>query len=63
MKNVIFFIVFLSPPPIKKYILRLFCKAKIGKGVYIGWFSSVMGKAIELGDYSKVQSLDRKSVV
>ena len=54
MRNVIFAIVFISPPFLKKCILRWFCGAKIGRGVRIGWFSSVIGKHIEMGDYSEI---------
>lgn len=56
-RNIVFFIVFLSPPFLKVHILRWFCRAKIGRGVYIGWFSSVMGRQIKICDYSEIRSI------
>lgn len=55
-RNIIFLVVFLLPPFLKVHILRWFCKAQIGRRVYIGWFSSVMGRRIKIGDYSEIRS-------
>ena len=57
MKTLIFGIVFLSPPFLKKIILRQLCGAQFGRKATIGWFSSVMGRRLVLGDYSTVKPL------
>jgi len=54
MRNLFFAIIFISPPFLKKVILKRFFRAKIGRGVHIGWFSSVMARHIEMGDYSEI---------
>jgi acetyltransferase-like isoleucine patch superfamily enzyme len=54
VRVLLFALVFISPPFLKKILLRAFCAAKIGRHVHIGWFSSVMGRRIELGDYSVI---------
>jgi len=55
MKNILFGIVFVSPPFLKKVILKWFCGAQFGRKSNIGWFSSIMGCKIILGDYSSVK--------
>lgn len=57
MRALFFAIVFICPPVLKRYILKWFCGAKIGRGAHVGWFSSIMGRHIELGDYCEIQSL------
>jgi len=57
MKNIIFGIVFLSPPFLKKIILKWLCGAQFGCKSRIGWFSSITGIRISLGDYSTVKPL------
>lgn len=57
MGTLLFALTFISPPFIKKYILRWFLKAEIGHHVYIGWFSAIMAKSVEIGDYSQIKSL------
>lgn len=57
MRTIIFALVFVCPPFLKRHILRWFCSATIGRHVYIGWFSTVMGRHIHLGNYSEVRSL------
>lgn len=56
-KNIIFILVLLSPPFLKKCLLKWFMGAHIGRRVKMGWFSSVKGKKIEIGDYSEIRSL------
>jgi acetyltransferase-like isoleucine patch superfamily enzyme len=48
-------LIFISPPFLKKLLLRWLCGAKIGHGAHIGWFSSVMGRQIELGTHSVIR--------
>lgn len=55
MKTLFFGLLFVSPPFLKKLLLRWFCGAKIGSGVHIGWFSAVMGRRIELGTYAVIR--------
>lgn len=57
MKILGFILIFVSPPFLKKVFLKWFFKAKIGKGVRIGWFSTLSGSAIELGGHSEVRAL------
>lgn len=57
MKGIGFVLIFISPPFLKKLWLRLFCSAKVGKHVSIGWFSSIMGDEIELEEYSVIKPL------
>ena len=57
MRNVIFAIVFLAPPWLKKVILRWFCGAKFGRKANIGWFSSVIGSYVEMGHFSTIKPL------
>lgn len=52
-----FAVVFLCPPFLKKYLLKWFCGARIGHGASIGWFSSVMGKHIAIGDHAEIRPL------
>jgi len=49
----------LSPPWLKKLLLRWFWGARVGRGVRIGWFSVVAGKRIELGDFCCVHSFSQ----
>ena len=55
-RNIIFAIVFISPPFLKKWILRVFCRAKIARKARIGWFSSVSGSKIEMASYSDIRA-------
>jgi len=57
MKKLIFGIVFLSPPFLKKLILNWFCGAQFGRKSSIGWFSSITGSLIIIGDYSTIKPL------
>ena len=50
-------LVFIAPPFMKKWLLRWFYGAKIGKKAEVGWFSAVSGRQIELGDHSSIRPL------
>ena len=54
MRTLLLGLIFVSPPFLKKLLLRWLCRAKIGHRAHIGWFSSVMGRRIELGTHSIV---------
>jgi acetyltransferase-like isoleucine patch superfamily enzyme len=62
MKAVLLGLVFVSPPFLKKLLLRWFCGAEIGRRAQIGWFSAVMGREIQLGDYSIIRPFTLISV-
>jgi acetyltransferase-like isoleucine patch superfamily enzyme len=53
----LFGLIFISPPFLKKIWLRWFCGAKLGQHAHLGWFSSVMARGIELGAYSVIRPL------
>lgn len=57
MHILLFGLVFISPPFLKKWLLSKFCGAKFGKHAHIGWFSAVIGKHVEMGEYSVVRPL------
>jgi len=57
MRHLLFGIVFVSPPFVKKLILKWFCGAQFGRKATICWFSSVIGRRVVLGDYSTVKPL------
>ncbi|NJN97626.1 MAG: acyltransferase [Anaerolineales bacterium] len=55
MKTLLFALVFISPPFLKKWLLCWFNGAKMGRHATIGWFSSVMGQQVEMGDYAIIR--------
>lgn len=55
MRTLLFGLIFISPPFLKKLLLQWFCSAKIGHRAHIGWFSSMMGRRIELGAHSVIR--------
>lgn len=55
MRALLFGLVFISPPFLKKWLLRWFCAARIGPHAHIGWFSAVMGRRIGLGHHSVIR--------
>jgi acetyltransferase-like isoleucine patch superfamily enzyme len=57
MHTLIFALLFILPPSLKPWVLRICCGAQIGRHVQIGWFASVMGRQISMGDYSEVRAL------
>ncbi|WP_242604994.1 MULTISPECIES: acyltransferase [Chloroflexus] len=56
-RTAIFILLFIVPPACKPAILRICCGAQIGRGVSIGWFSTVMGRHISIGDHSAIRAL------
>jgi acetyltransferase-like isoleucine patch superfamily enzyme len=56
MNLILFALTFAAPPPIKIWLLRTFCGARIGRGARIGWFAAVSGRHIALGEGSEVRS-------
>lgn len=55
--TLIFALLFVLPPALKPWVLRVCCGAHVGRGVQIGWFSSVMGRHISLGDHCAIRAL------
>ena len=55
MNTLVFGIIFISPPIIKKCILRWFCRGQFGCHSSIGWFSAVIGSRIKIGNYSHIK--------
>ena len=55
MRPLLLGVVLISPPFLKKWLLQWLCGARIGRRAHIGWFSAVMGRQIELGDYSIIR--------
>ncbi len=55
MRALLFGLIFISPPFLKKWLLRRFCAARIGQHAHIGWFSAVLGRRVELGHYSVIR--------
>jgi acetyltransferase-like isoleucine patch superfamily enzyme len=53
----IFLLLFLLPPPCKPFVLRVLAGAHVGKHVHIGWFATLTGRHIALGDYAEVRAL------
>lgn len=57
LRTLIFALLFVLPPAVKPWILRVCCGAHVGRGVQIGWFASVMGRHISLGDHCAIRAL------
>jgi len=57
MHALAFALVFAVPPALKPWILRALVGAKVGRRVSIGWFSSVSGRQVELGDGCVIRAL------
>jgi acetyltransferase-like isoleucine patch superfamily enzyme len=55
MKAIVFGLVFIAPPFLKKVLLKWFCKAKFGKQSHIGWFSAMVGERIRMDEFSVVR--------
>lgn len=56
-RTIIFALLFVLPPALKPWVLRVCCGARIGRNVQIGWFASVMGRHISLGDHCAIRAL------
>jgi acetyltransferase-like isoleucine patch superfamily enzyme len=57
VRTLLFGLIFISPPFLKKLLLRWFCGAKIGYEAQVGWFSAVMARQVELGEHSVIRPL------
>jgi len=55
MRLLIFGLIFLAPPFLKRRLLAWIYGARIGKHASIGWFSSLVGSRITLGAHSLVR--------
>ncbi len=55
--TLIFALLFVLPPAVKPWVLRTLCGARVGRNVQIGWFASVMGRHISLGDHCAIRAL------
>ncbi len=56
-RTLIFALLFIMPPVLKPWLLRVCCGAQVGRHVQIGWFASVMGRHISLGDHCTIRAL------
>lgn len=57
MHALAFALVFAAPPALKPWILRTLIGAVVGRRVSIGWFSSVSGRRVELGEGCVIRAL------
>ncbi|MFV9504548.1 MAG: acyltransferase [Oscillochloridaceae bacterium umkhey_bin13] len=57
IRTLIFALLFILPPALKPWVLRVGCGAQVGRNVQIGWFASVMGRQIQLGDHCAIRAL------
>jgi acetyltransferase-like isoleucine patch superfamily enzyme len=55
MKKILFAIIFVSPPFLKKVLLKIVCNAYFGRGSRIGWFSAVSGNSLDMGEFAIVK--------
>ena len=55
MSTLLFGLIFVSPPFLKNWLLRVFLGAEIGPRAQIGWFSAVIGRRVRLGAHSVVR--------
>jgi acetyltransferase-like isoleucine patch superfamily enzyme len=55
MRVVLLGLVFISPPFLKRLLLRWFCGARFGRHASVGWFSAVMGRRVELGNHTIIR--------
>lgn len=56
-RDVLFGAVFVAPPFLKKVLLRVFLGARIAPTAHIGWFASVRGRTVVLGEHSAIGAL------
>ena len=57
LHTLIFALLFILPPAVKPWVLRVCCGAQVGRHVQIGWFASIMGRRISLGDHCAIRAL------
>jgi len=55
--DVLFGVVFVAPPFLKKMLLRVFLGARIAPTAHIGWFSSVRGRSLVMEEHSSIAAL------
>lgn len=56
-RTAIFALLFVLPPALKPWVLRVCLGATVGRAVQIGWFASVRGRHISLGDRCAIRAL------
>ena len=55
--DVLFGVVFVAPPFLKKVLLRVFLRARIAPSAHIGWFASVRGRTLVMDEHSSIGAL------
>ena len=55
--DVLFGVVFVTPPFLKKMLLRAFLGARIAPTAHIGWFSSVRARSLVMEEHSSIAAL------
>ena len=56
-RDILFGLILVSPPVLKKLLLRVFCGARISRSARIGWFSAVTGRTVVLGEHTRIRPL------
>lgn len=56
LRIVLFILIFVLPPALKPWALRIACGARVGRNVQIGWFTSISGRHISLGDHCAIRA-------
>lgn len=51
-----FVLLFVSPPFLKPWLLRWIVGARVGQHVSVGWFTTVRGRTIALGDHASIRA-------
>lgn len=57
MKTLLFGLIFVSPPFLKVWLLRVFCGAQIGPGARVGWFSALTARRVKMGRHAVISPL------
>lgn len=52
-----FALLLVLPPFLKPFVLRRVCGAHVGRRASIGWFATVKGRRISLGDHASIRAL------
>ncbi|MGL4648009.1 MAG: acyltransferase [Caldilineaceae bacterium] len=55
MKNLLLGLILVAPPMLKRWLLRTFCGATLGRAAQIGWFSAVMGRTVTMGERATIR--------
>ncbi|MGE3508672.1 MAG: transferase [Vicinamibacterales bacterium] len=50
-------LLFILPPALKPVVLRVICRARVGRHVSIGWFATVKARHISLDDHASIRAL------